>query len=275
MRGLWLALLFSFFGLPGGTSLGNDDVSVRQALESMGSLPWYNAEQDQVEAVPVKPRIDDSSNRDSRWRPQPAKPSATATGTANTSNGNQQDSAYWRVWQWLLQNYSTIIYWVLLGTLVIALIILLVWVMSRLDPRSNELGRDTRQATSEAERIADLERMENLPVQVQASGRDLLAEADRLRAANRLADAIIYLFSHRLLVLDRAGAIRLSRGKTNHQYLREVRNRTGLYPLFSDTVQLFEQSYFGGYAIDTAKFDAVRDSEAQFLMALQQSREAA
>jgi cell division protein FtsB len=83
------------------------------------------------------------------------------------------------------------------------------------------------------------------------------------------------LFSHRLLLLDRAGAIRLTRGKTNHQYLREVRSRAILHSLLSETVQLFEQSFFGRYALDAARFDEVRATQEQFMQALRQTREAA
>ena len=63
-----------------------------------------------------------------------------------------------------------------------------------------------------------------------AAGRlDLLAEARRHYQAGNYGAAIVYLFSFQLVQLDQRQIIRLAKGKTNRQYLREVgpRDRCG------------------------------------------------
>ena len=58
---------------------------------------------------------------------------------------------------------------------------------------------------------------------LKKSPADYLDEAQRLYRNGDYAQAIIYLFSHQLLQLDRRHWLRLVKGKTNRQYLREVR----------------------------------------------------
>ena len=75
----------------------------------------------------------------------------------------------------------------------------------------------------EAEPAGGADRVESLPLAVDARRLDLLAEAQRCRERGDYGRAIIFLFSHQLLQLDKHGRIRLARGKTNRQYLREIR----------------------------------------------------
>jgi hypothetical protein len=55
-----------------------------------------------------------------------------------------------------------------------------------------------------------------------------------------------------------AGRTRLTRGKTNRQYLRETsrRGRTGLVGLLEQTMLAFEDFFFGNHPIDRARFEA-------------------
>ena len=70
---------------------------------------------------------------------------------------------------------------------------------------------------------------------------DPWAEAQRRRAAGDLAGAIIYLFAHQLLSLDRAGLIRLAPGWTGRQYVRWLRDPV-LVDSLAATLCLFEES---------------------------------
>ncbi len=97
---------------------------------------------------------------------------------------------------------------------------------------------------------ADISRVEELPVTLKKSPSDYLDEAQRLYAKGDYAQAIVYLFSHQLLQLDRRHWIRLVKGKTNRQYLREVRRSASpsadtLADIFHRTVLLFEEVFFG------------------------------
>ena len=73
---------------------------------------------------------------------------------------------------------------------------------------------------------------------------DPWAEAQRRRLAGDYAGAIIYLFAHQLISLDRAGLIRLAPGWTARQYVRWLRDPV-LVDSLSATLGLFEEIYYG------------------------------
>lgn len=105
-------------------------------------------------------------------------------------------------------------------------------------------------------------RVEELPVTLSKSPADYLDEAQRLYRKGDYAQAIIYLFSHQLLQLDRRHWLRLIKGKTNRQYLREVRrsaspHATTLADMFEGTVLLFEEVFFGKRLPPRSAIDAV------------------
>ncbi len=270
---VWLVVLVSCF-LAAGTNVlaqapkTNDQQGIRESLQRMGSLPWYNEETDGVAPVEVESRIDDSSNRDSRWNPKARrakvpKPSSTTTTPTNTS-----------FWQLLVGNFPTIIEWVLLAGFVLLVVGIILFALLKMDYSAT--GKEkiaSKKADLEAD-SAELARLENLPMPVRTESGDFLAEADRLRGLGRLDEAIIYLFGHRLLQLDRSHVIRLSRGKTNRQYLAELRSKTELQGVLRNTVDLFEQSFFGKYRLSEGSFDSVRQLQPQFDVVLQNIRDA-
>lgn len=102
---------------------------------------------------------------------------------------------------------------------------------------------------------ADLvDRVEELPVRL-AGIDDFLAAAAKCVRDGKLDEAIIYYYSHQLLTMDKAGVIRLARGKTNRRYLREVgSNLPTLEHLVGQTVAIFEDSFFGHLPIDAERF---------------------
>lgn len=255
------------------------DQQFRKSLESMGSVPWYDVEESAIEPVPVKPRMDDSTNRESRWIPQPKKEKSVTSKATNPAqpagqNSNGQMPGFWSALGTLLGDFSQVIGWVILALLIAAVVGSLVYAFSKME--GDDSASPSKQ-TIAADRLdeSDEVRLENLPVQMQRPTGDLLSESDRLRDLGRLNEAIIYLFGHRLLQLDRAHAIRLARGKTNRQYLSELRRRKDLERLLFSTIQVFEQSYFGRYEITSGQYDDVRNMQAPFESALAAQKEAA
>jgi hypothetical protein len=85
---------------------------------------------------------------------------------------------------------------------------------------------------------------------------DLLAEARRAYEQGNFGEAIIYLFSHQLLQMDRRHLIRLTKGKTNRQYLREIGPRRTLRQLFEQTMVAFEDVFFGAHVLGRDRFEA-------------------
>ena len=97
--------------------------------------------------------------------------------------------------------------------------------------------------------------MKHLPAELRRTDVNLRSEAERLMNAGQFDQAIILLFGHQLLLLDHAGLLRLSRGKTNGRYVRETRaadhesaDRLRL------TATAFERSYFGRHTIAAGEF---------------------
>ncbi|QDU62248.1 hypothetical protein Pan216_31150 [Planctomycetes bacterium Pan216] len=140
-----------------------------------------------------------------------------------------------------------ILMYVILG-IVAGLLIYLVIAALRSHSFEREEPR-AKQASSQSDRI------EALPTQVRKVD-DYIAEAERQFAAGNLGLAIAYLFSHQLIILDRASIIRLAKGKTNRQYLHEVaRHAPSLGPTMELSVGIFEESFFGHHPIDRDRFD--------------------
>ena len=123
--------------------------------------------------------------------------------------------------------------------------------MGLLTPRDNDSG-DFDETTL----LTNTQRIENLPFPVANSKTDLLAEAKRLYQMGKYDDAIVYLFSYQLVKLDENQCIRLSRGKTNRQYLGELRERHGLRSMVSRTMIAFEDVFFGHHPLEKDRFES-------------------
>jgi hypothetical protein len=101
----------------------------------------------------------------------------------------------------------------------------------------------------------DVDRVDALPFQLKRPRGDLLAEAQRLYDEGRYAEAMIYLYSYQLVQLDKSQVIRLTRGKTNRQYLREVRRSSKLFELMQRSMVTFEDVFFGDHELDRSGFE--------------------
>jgi hypothetical protein len=101
----------------------------------------------------------------------------------------------------------------------------------------------------------DADRVEALPFHVRAARGDFLAEARRLYEAGQYSQAIIYLFSYELVQLDKHHVIRLAKGKTNRQYVRESQRRPHLAAILEITMIAFEDAFFGRKTITREAFE--------------------
>lgn len=145
--------------------------------------------------------------------------------------------------------------WGVLALVLVYLIYLIVRAFMQNESRS----------TLRTERVAaggDIARVEELPVALAKRPVDYLEEAKRLYERGDYAQAIVYLFSHQLLSLDRRNWVRLVKGKTNRQYLREVRRSAApsaerLAGILQGTVLLFEEVFFGKRLPAQDRIDAV------------------
>jgi hypothetical protein len=110
----------------------------------------------------------------------------------------------------------------------------------------------------------NVERVEALPFLAERSLDNLLGQARAQYTAGNFREAIILLFSYELVELDRSSLIRLSAGKTNRQYLRELRPVPELRSLLEQTMIVFEDVYFGGRGLEAERFAACWDRLSEF-----------
>jgi len=148
-----------------------------------------------------------------------------------------------------------IIFWGILAVLVIGVIGLIVWAIINREQTNNDPGLPSRPSD-----LSEEQRLEELPVQLDPAFQNLL---DRVRECYDNGDynqAIIYLFSYKLIQLDKKHLIRLTRGKTNHQYLREVTGHNQLQDTLRLTVRAFEDVFFGNHDLTKSRFQQCWDN---------------
>jgi hypothetical protein len=194
----------------------------RESLDrSWGAYPWYDTDRDGVRTVEI-PKIEPVEEPPLR-----------------VSDAGGGEIMMWVVW---------------LGVAAVLLAVAFVLVRTYLldgGPRRGERRAKTKNKTDEDRRF------EALPFPVKAARFDLLAEARRHYEEGRYGEAIKYLFSHELIELDKHRVVRLTRGKTNRQYLRELGGPRGpLGAIFEATMLVFEDSFFGNHTIERARFES-------------------
>ena len=202
----------------------------REALDQLwGGYPWYDAENDGVR------RVELSEPRDWSWLDN-LFPDWSWPGT-------------WL--QWLA--------WIVIGLLLVAVVYLLLralWGKQRWAERDSD-----DKAVSDRD---DADRIEALPLPVRAGRTDLLSEARQHYRQGNYGQAIVYLFSFQLVELDKQQIIRLTKGKTNRQYLREVGPRTTLRQLVEQTMVAFEDVFFGHHTLERTGFESCWSRVGEF-----------
>ena len=115
---------------------------------------------------------------------------------------------------------------------------------------AGEAGRGMRTELGRSARI------EGLPAGVRLESGDPWAEAVARRARGDYAGAIVYLFAHQLLTLDRLRQIRLVPGRTGRQYVRAIDDRR--YTAWVEpSLRLFESVYYGHHVPSRESFEHV------------------
>jgi Domain of unknown function (DUF4129) len=208
--------------------------SGRQALGSRGNYPWYDAQQDAVRRIDVRAPKEAAAHRNSTWEAKPPQSPPTTWSFRG----------FWEVLRLLA--------WTAILLLLVVLVVLLVRAFL-----NREAGQEqTPEAAETTAARSDPDLIENLPFQVPRLQSDLLAEARRLYELGRYSEAVIYLFSYQLVQLDKHQLVRLARGKTNRQYLREVASRPDLRDILARTMVSFEVVFFGHHTLDREPFEA-------------------
>lgn len=207
-----------------------------RALRESARFPWYDAAQDGVRPIELRPH--QAPRRSNEWE---SKSSGTSSFDWTT---------FWNVIQVLI--------WIFLAIL---MVVLLFYFFKTF--RARLLGVKPQQRDqSDLQRAAD--RIESLPFPVNCPRGDLLAEARRLYQNGEYQEAIVYLFSYQLIKLDEFHFIRLSKGKTNRQYLVELGGRDQVRKMVSRTMLAFEDVFFGHYSLSKERFESCWEQLDEF-----------
>jgi hypothetical protein len=192
------------------------------------SAPWYDSKSDSLRPIDVAPAEEEAEVAEKGW------------------SGLDWAGALLKIGA-----YSV------LATILIGL----AWMLIR---AYLERERSAVKSSKAINSLATADRIEALPFALEGKMDDLLAAARRLYAEGKYSEAIVYLFSHELVELDRHQHIRLAKGKTNRQYLRELAGKADLKSLLSITIDRFERAFFGAERLDRASLDACWNELARF-----------
>lgn len=202
----------------------------REALDSSWTYPWYDAEKDALNRIETE-RPWDNWWPDWNW---------------NWNLGSGPSGGFWTALLWA----------VVIGVLALVTYFLVKAILARDRGLAGALGELS------ADELADnAARVRDLPFEIDPKGGNLWELARHFYEQGDFNSAVIYLYSHQLIELDRHQQIRLAKGKTNRQYLRELSSRQPLRRLLERTMLAFEDAFFGDHEVTRERFEAVwRDS---------------
>ncbi|HUE70688.1 MAG TPA: DUF4129 domain-containing protein [Pirellulaceae bacterium] len=228
--------LFLLAGLiaPAGAQDPENPVELGREAFGKRDYPWYDASKD--EARPLRMGAD------------------TETKTSSDRSDSSDSSGFGVS---LFGSGLQALGLILLAFVLAAAAALIVWAFLR-----NETQQSAGASVVTASR--DVDRVEQLPFALKRASGDFLAEAQRLAEAGNYSEAIIYLYSHLLVQLDKHHVIRLTKGKTNRQYLRETRSRPSLAGILEPAMIAFEDVFFGKHEIDRERFEECHNQVGSF-----------
>ena len=223
------------------------DAAVEAAAEGLrreASFPWYDTEKDELRPLTLREKAEPKEAKE--WAAQPPK----------TKKPSSKKRWNWGGGNWNFLGGLSIFMQVAVYGFLIALLVLSIYFLVNSEAIQGFFSSTETEEEGEGETITDEQRMENLPFDVRRPRSDLLSEARRMYDLGRYGDAIVYLFSYQLLQLDKNQWIRLTKGKTNRQYLNEVRKRRDLRSILAKTMVPFEDFFFGHYQIERERFES-------------------
>jgi hypothetical protein len=226
-----------------------------KGLRRAANFPWYDPAQDDLRDMHARERADaDTDTRKTGWEVDAPQPKPRGTPTS---------------WQFptlaMIVQYTAMALFVVL---IVGLVILLIRYFLKDDEEGAAGGRSGEIELED--RTSDVDRVEQLPFQVRRPDANLLSEARRLYEAGRFDDAIVYLYSYQLVELDKHQLIHLAKGKTNRQYLRELRGTETLPEILHESMIAFEDVFFGRHSLGRKRFERCWEQLDSFHGALRQ-----
>lgn len=211
--------------------------------------PWYDADNRRVKPATPKPGATASSiergavpiaKKTKKKAPNNATAGGGGGGGAATGGGDAMQTAFI----------------VIIGVVIVMVVVALVMTFLRIESEDSE--QSSRSVRSRRQSI------EQLPFDLDATDGDFRSVAESAYRSGDLKKAIVYLYSHVLVTLDQNRLIRLRKGKTNRQYLNEVRNRAAVANYFRQVMVPFEAVFFGDHEMDARQFQRCWEELGKF-----------
>ena len=234
------------------TVIGQDAAEIGKEQLGRRAFNWY---EDSNHEVKDNWRYE-SGNAFSKNRRTVSKGNKT-----NQKNTNMNWNNNW----WNMFSATT---WILLGVVLAVVVGLIIWLCLQMESRTGSSAGSTEFFDDE-----DLEqRIRQLPFDLTKSTKGNLQEL-ALQAAGRgdYNRAVMLLFSHVLISLDRKNLIQLRKGKTNRQYIREIRRHPELINYYEKVMVPFEDSFFGDHEVDKNRFESCWKALGEFHRSMETS----
>ncbi len=247
-----LAIIVTLNSLNSGL-LGQDSADDVQGALINGNYPWYDRTNDQLMPVDL-PAAQEAASRDRNNISTYVSRTKTATNPGRST------------FSWL-----SILSWFVIALLITVIVGLLVWAFFRMENQQQK-KRGEQSATS---RRSSEDRIKELPFDLEKANGDFRQLARNAYEAGDYRTAMMFLFSHVLLMLDKSNLIRLRKGKTNRQYLAELRAYQNLSNYYESVMIPFEDVFFGDYELNKHAFDHCWNNLESFQMQIQQTSQVA
>jgi len=230
-----------------------DGVELGREVFSKKNYPWYDAQTDQVKRVEVGER--------------PAAKSKNRNDIALKPVRQRANRGAWN-WNGSFLGGLSVFAWVMIGMVIAALAAILIWALMRMEPNQPIQVDDLPIRTIE-------ESIKQLPFDLDPVTGDFRQLAQHAFDAGDYQKAMIYLFSHVLVSLDQKGLIRLRKGKTNRQYLSELRLHGALAKYFQRVMIPFEATFFGDHDLKKTEFESSWNELSNFETRVEHSTQVA
>lgn len=230
----------------------------RDALRSLKKAPWYDAEADGLKSIDPPTVVEDKGSRGT-WEGKLDDSQTKTTTTAGT-----WDFSLWNILGWILRGFIFLIIAAILGTIG--------FVLFRYFNLASYFDDGTLGDSTLDEKIPETpaDKIEELPFDVRAVRGNLLDEARACYEQGDFNRAVVYLYGYQLVQLDKRQQIELAKGKTNRQYLWELRSRREMKNLIEPTVVAFEDAFFGEHDLDRSRFEPLWKNVDRFHQLLEQ-----
>ena len=223
-----LATLLACVAHGGGFAHAQSADDLSDALKKY-DYPWYDADRDQLKPLETKSEASTKSaerNEIGLGTAKKAKPTPPTTPTVGYSWFDGFDVAP--------------LFMSILIIVIVAALAFLFYKFLAVESSDEDSGLARRKKLLS-------ESIEQLPFDLKEGDGDFRSLAQQAYQSGDLRRAFIFLYSHVLVTLDQNERITLRKGKTNHQYLKEVWEDPKLSSYFKSVMLPFESAFFGDH----------------------------